>query len=102
MVDVPRVSTLMIFSTILAVFGAWVGVGVALRPKSDSKKPFFLVAGVGVTVATVGVGVTFMSLSANNLSERLIRDPKTNKNTNTTMSPKMNEVALLKPLMAVL
>ena len=74
-----------------------VGVGVDFRANNDSKKPFF---GVGVIVAaTVGVGVAFIFLKAMSLSERFTRDPNTNKKTSTTMRPRMNEVALLKPLM---
>ncbi len=80
---------------IFALFG--VGVGVDLRANNDSKNPFL---GVGVIVFTaVGVGVTFMFLKAMSLSERFTRDPNTNKKTNTTMRPRMKEVALLKPLM---
>lgn len=94
----------VLLSTILVVFGVGVavGVGVTLRPNRDSKKPFFLVAGVGVTVTIFGVGVTLVSLKASSLSERFTRDPNTNKNTSTTIRPRTNEVTLLKPLMAVL
>ena len=86
------------------------GVGVVFRANNDSKNPFFLVfdpelaegLGVGVISATFGVGVAFIFLKAISLSDRFIRDPNTNRNTSTTMSPRMKEVALLKPLMRVL
>ena len=84
-------------SVIFALIGVGVGVGVDLRANNDSKNPFL---GVGVIVfTTVGVGVTFTFLKAMSLSERFTRDPNTNKKTNTTMRPRMKEVALLKPLM---
>lgn len=97
-VVVEEAVPLTLFSTILVIFG----VGVVLRANIDSKNPFFLAMGVGVTVIIFGVGVAFTFLNASSLSERFTRDPNTNKNTSTTMSPRMKEVALLKPLMAEL